>query len=57
MATIRKIRNKWQVLIRKYNLNLPLKKIALNNQSIDNLYITLKKNKLAETDLLFIYKK
>jgi FkbM family methyltransferase len=40
-----------------YNLNLPLKKIALNNESIDNLYKTLKKNKLAETDLLFIYKK
>jgi FkbM family methyltransferase len=40
-----------------YNLNLPLKKIALNNESIDNLYKTLKKNKFAETDLLFIYKK
>jgi FkbM family methyltransferase len=40
-----------------YNLNLPLKKIALNNESIDNLYKTLKKNKFAEVDLLFIYKK
>ena len=40
-----------------YNLNLPLKKIALNNHSIDNLYKTLKKNKFAETDLLFVYKK
>jgi len=40
-----------------YNLNLPLNKIALNNQSIDNLYKTLKKNKFAETDLLFVYKK
>ena len=40
-----------------YNLNLPLKKIALNNHSIDNLYTTLKKNKFAETDLLFVYKK
>ena len=40
-----------------YNLNLPLKKIALNNESINNLYITLKKNKFAEADLLFIYKK
>lgn len=39
-----------------YNLNLPIKKIALNNVSIDNLYKTLKKNKLAETDLLFVYK-
>lgn len=39
-----------------YNLNLPLKKIALNNESIDNLYKTLKKNKFAETDLLFVYK-
>lgn len=39
-----------------YNLNLPLKKIALNNASIDNLYKTLKKNKFAETDLLFVYK-
>ena len=40
-----------------YNLNLPLKKIALNNKSIDILYKTLKKNKFAETDLLFVYKK
>ena len=40
-----------------YNLNLPLKKIALNNESIDNLYKTLKKNKFAEADLLFVYKK
>lgn len=40
-----------------YNLNLPLEKIALNNESIDNLYKTLQKNKFAETDLLFIYKK
>lgn len=39
-----------------YNLNLPLKKIALNNASIDNLYKTLKKNKFAETDLLFVNK-
>jgi len=40
-----------------YNLNLPLKKVALNNHSIDNLYKSLKKNKFAETDLLFVYKK
>jgi len=40
-----------------YNLNLPLKKIALNNESINNLYKTLKKNKFAEADLLFIYEK
>jgi FkbM family methyltransferase len=40
-----------------YNLNLPLKKIALNNESINNLYKTLKKNKFAEVDLLFIYEK
>lgn len=40
-----------------YNLNLPLKKIALSNHSIDNLYKTLKRNKFAETDLLFVYKK
>ena len=40
-----------------YNLNLPLKKIVLNNESIDSLYKTLKKNKFAEADLLFIYKK
>jgi len=40
-----------------YNLNLPLNKIAFNNQSIDNLYKTLKKNKFAEADLLFVYKK
>ena len=39
-----------------YNLNLPIKKIALNNVSIVNLYKTLKKNKFAETDLLFVYK-
>ena len=40
-----------------YNLNLPLKKIALSNHSIDNLYKTLKRNKFVETDLLFVYKK
>ena len=40
-----------------YNLNLPLKKVALNNHSIDNLYKSLKKNKFAETDLLFVYRK
>lgn len=40
-----------------YNLNLPLNKIALNNESIDNLYKTLKKNKFTEADLLFVYKK
>ena len=39
-----------------YNLNLPLKKIPLDNESIDNLYRTLKENKFAETDLLFVYK-
>jgi FkbM family methyltransferase len=40
-----------------YNLNLPLNKIALNNESIDNLYKALKKNKFTEADLLFVYKK
>jgi len=40
-----------------YNINLPLNKIALNNESIDNLYKTLKKNKYEETDLLFLYNK